>query len=228
MSTPKFSIITALKSSDPLIFKTADTLLDQLSSKVEWIIKNSDQNCSVELAELGCHDYVRLHCESDASIYDGLNQGLQMATGERFCVNGAGDTFEPGSIELILNAINEAETDGPIFFPIWYGNPPTGVIFPVPEELPIRMAVPNPGAILNISRARELGGFDPSYKIAADYDLICRYITLHSNSYVYQVPISKFLPGGMSERRRAEGFFEKQLVRVRVWGYQPDLQVAKR
>jgi hypothetical protein len=223
MSEPLLSIITALKGSDPLLFKTAESLLPQLGPMVEWIIKNSDESCSADLLDLEKDNkYVRIYGIPDKSIYEGLNQGLRKSTGIRFCVNGAGDVFEKNAIADILTAIRNTQTDAAIFFPIWYDDPPTGVIIPKPEELPLRMAVPNPGAILSRRMAIDLGGFDTTYKIAADYDLLCRYMNSLPESQVYQTPICRFLPGGMSERRRSEGFFEKQLIRVRVWGYKPD------
>jgi len=223
MLQPLLSVVTILKDSDPLVFKTAESLLPQLGPRIEWVIKNSDERCTPELLNLTKRSkYIKLYSVPDKSSYDGLNQSLKLITGARYSFMGAGDTFEENAVSEIIAAIECATTNAAIFFPIWYDDPPTGIIVPKPMELPLRMAIPYPGAILDTQTVISLGGYNMSYQIAADYDLVCRYIKEFPESHVYETPICRFMPGGMSEQRRSEGFFEKQLVRVRVWGYKPD------
>ncbi len=95
-------VLTALLDGEESIKKTAQSLLPQLTENVRWVIKNSSMRSTLVLHELDKNPHVKVIYQKDASLYQGLNQGLEYCEGEYLQVVGAGDEFSPGAIAFIL------------------------------------------------------------------------------------------------------------------------------
>ncbi len=210
------TILTALLDCDDEIRRTADTLLPQMQTGVKWVIKNSSMRSSPYLMELANDPNINIIYQADKSLYQGLNQGLEHCNTEFVQVIGAGDEFRPGSIKAILDAERQAENFDALFFGVMQkqnGRP----IIPAPGEITKRMACPHPGTILRLERIKMIGGFDEKYRIASDYDLICRYLRAYPKCAFSAYLVIDYQGGGLSERAAVEGFLEEELIRIRVW-----------
>jgi hypothetical protein len=226
-AAPTLSVLTALLDSDPLVDETAASLAGQLSARTEWVIKNSANVASAELRRVGELPHVRLVLEKDASVYQGMNQALSAATGRYFVVVGAGDTLKPAAVGRMLDAIDRFPQVSALFFAIDLARRPGASLVPAPQELPVRMATPHPGTLLKRHEALDLGGFCLDYKIAADYDLISRYLQKHQTYAVSTESVVDYRDGGLSAKRNIEGYLEEELIRTRLW-HAPTEQVAER
>ena len=210
------TIVTGLLDGDPNLARSADSILPELKSgKVKWLIKNSTANLSDRLREYSKIDGVKMINEPDTSLYAGLNQALQHVDDGFFMIVGAGDTLTAGAVDFIHSIVaSNPNLDG-FYFAVQLARN-GGVLLPRPSELMHRMACPHPGAVLSVSKVRALGGFDEKYQIAADYDLLCRYVSVYGASGWSDRVIVNYMGGGMSEFRAIEGFLEEELIRMRV------------
>ena len=213
---PKISIITALLQGDENVYLTAESLIPELGEDIGWSIKYSHGTVPEQVRALAKGGRVEVLGEFDSSLYMGLNQALSHSEADYFLVIGAGDTVVPGALAMVLSFVQANSALDSFFFAV---NCPSlgATLYPRPHDLASRMACPHPGTLLRTQKAKMLGGFDERYQIAADYDLISRYISMFPVcGWVDQV-IVNYAGGGLSEKRALEGYLEEELIRMRVW-----------
>lgn len=115
----KFTIVTITYNAAAVFVRTADSVLRQDYPNVEHIIVDgASTDGTVALAleykaksdAMGNGHEVRIVSEPDKGLYDAMNKGLGMATGDYVCFMNAGDFF-PGGATLSLICAN-ARLDG--------------------------------------------------------------------------------------------------------------------
>ena len=111
----KFSLITVAYNAEEVFLRTVDSVLAQSYRHVEHIIidgASTDNTLAMakdymqrSYASDNGHD-VRIVSEPDNGIYDAMNKGLSMATGDYVCFLNAGDTLpSPDTLDtLVRNA----------------------------------------------------------------------------------------------------------------------------
>lgn len=102
----KFTIVTITYNAAPVFMRTADSVLAQTYRNVEHIIVDGASNDgTVDLASyykrrsdeaMNGHE-VRVVSEPDKGLYDAMNKGLRLATGDYVCFLNAGDFFPDAS-----------------------------------------------------------------------------------------------------------------------------------
>jgi hypothetical protein len=147
--------------------------------------------------------------EPDNGIYDAMTKGVRAASGEWIIFMNAGDRFYHDGI---LSAIGEHKTglifgDGRIMFgakeTLWPKLPVT--------EFWRKMTFPHQG--LFARREIQLKyGFDPSFRIVADYDFISRAISGSEGIERTGLIITRLEPAGFS----GESFWARTLERWRA------------
>jgi glycosyltransferase len=208
------SLVTATLNADPLINETAGSIHGH-PTEIEWVIKDSSPVVDRRLAGLCITKGARVAASVDTSLYEALNQALPICTGDYVMILGAGDTIIGANVAHLLAALRTARTHkAACFFPVVMDK--TGKLFQArPDLLAQGMTTPHPGAILWRERIIEVGGFDIGYKIAADYDLLCRYLTKWPERYTFDTPVVSFRGGGISDRNPGIAKLEETLIRAR-------------
>jgi glycosyltransferase involved in cell wall biosynthesis len=108
----KISIITVSFNSAKTIRQTIESVLAQDYEDLEYIvIDGASKDGTVEILE-SFGDKIKFISEPDKGIYDALNKGVKMATGEVVGTIG-GDDFYPNSqvISHVAKIFEEAKTD---------------------------------------------------------------------------------------------------------------------
>jgi len=194
----KLTVITALLNFEESIFETKKSLMPLLvKDKAKWIIKYSKNTLPDELKKLiNFSNNIKIIPKNDTSVYEGLNQGLDSVDTKYFLVLGSGDALTSKAEELINNYIYKYDFDA-FFFSVLdlehqiFKKPNLNLINKYPS-------LHHQGAIMNTENCKKLGGFDTSYKIAADYDLIARYIKIFKNVLCVNETLSNYKGFGIS------------------------------
>lgn len=129
-----FSIITITYNASKYIDRTTESVLQQTYHQIEHIIvdgASTDNTLMLEKDYMersysACNGHeVRITCEPDNGLYDAMNKGLKMASGDYVCFLNAGDKLpDLYTIETIMkNAELEALQDSNLPLPaVLFGN----------------------------------------------------------------------------------------------------------
>ena len=108
------SIITVVYNGEQTIAHTIESVLDQSYSNIEYIVM--DGNSSDKTVEIA-KGYVQKFCDKgysykivskkDKGMYDALNKGAQLASGELVGQINADDWYEPEAVEKMVKLYQE-------------------------------------------------------------------------------------------------------------------------
>lgn len=199
-------------------------LVDQ---QISWIVIDGGSRLESE-DQRECFDIVRpvanfFISEQDNGIYDAMNKGVEQANGDYVLFLNAGDELHPdfkleGIKDLATNALPDM---------IWgrclerYEN---GQLIEVKARPPSWSWYGMPAYHPTIFFKRSLLGESPyntDYKIAADYDLVCRLLCRKAQVKQVESFISIFHRGGVSEVYGSESRKEENEIRLKYFKIHP-------
>lgn len=217
---PKFSIITVSYNAEKTIASTLKSINSQKHDDYEVIVIDGKSNDNtIPIIQKYATEKYLIISETDNGLYDAMNKGLSLASGDIIHFLNADDTFS-GATVLTDVATSFAEAScGIVYSSIRYVNSLGEEldIWECDEYYPGKIAsgfhVPHPGFFAKKCLFDQLGGFDTSMKIAADFDLMARFFELgHVKAKrLNQVTVNMFASGTSSKIRNiVMGFWEIQ------------------
>lgn len=198
-----FSIITATVNALPGLEATAESLRVQTFRDFEHVVIDGGSSDGTPdwLAAQGCG--IRWISEPDEGIADALNKALAMAEGEYVLVLQAGDTLlEPDSLMEASRRLAAGSEADIIAFDIIFGQGDcerrVGHRFPRArlEFKPLA----HQGILFRRSMLKRTGGFDPSFRICMDYDLLLRAKRAGARIRRIGCPLTRMPADGVSSR----------------------------
>ena len=104
---PTFSIITVTYNAAATIEVTLISVRQQTYRHLEHlIIDGASKDNTLYIINKYKDDTIKVISEPDKGLYDAMNKGIQMASGDYLCFLNAGDTFhEADTLEKIANSI---------------------------------------------------------------------------------------------------------------------------
>ena len=104
---PKFSIITITYNAASVIKPTLDSVIAQTYTNYEYIlVDGGSKDDTVAIAKASGIQFAHIISERDNGIYDAMNKGMALATGDYLCFLNAGDAFHaPGTLQAVVDAI---------------------------------------------------------------------------------------------------------------------------
>lgn len=185
----KISIITVTYNSAETIEATIRSVLRQTYKHIEYIIidgKSTDDTINIiRRFEPHFNGNMKWMSEADKGIYDAMNKGIRMATGNIIGILNSDDFFTSDNIlEQIAANINDVDAVyGDIHF-IKSSNPDKCVryysskIFR-PPLLRYGLMPAHPSFYVRREIYERYGLYSLDYKIAADYDMMVRLFHKH-------------------------------------------------
>lgn len=219
----KISVITVCYNSAATIADTLRSVHGQTHDDVEHIIVDggSRDNTLQVIAAEGSH-VANLVSEKDGGIYDAMNKGIALATGEVVAFINADDFYaSPDVLATVAEVFKENAVES-CFGDLCYVSQvePTRIVrywrsqsF-VPGAFEKGWCPPHPTFFVRRSVYLRLGGFDLNFKIAADFELMARYLETAriSSHYVAEVLVKMRL-GGTTNRSLANIFKQNAEIR---------------
>lgn len=209
----KISVITAVLNGEKYLASCLQSLRCQSHSDYEHIVIDA---CSTD-GTAGIIERYRsgiaqcLH-EKDGGIYEGLNKGLKLAGGEVIGVLHADDMYADRTVlSAVAGAFEDSGADcvyGDVAYVskesadhvIRYWRAGEGG----EERLRMGWMPPHTGLFVRKSVFEQYGNFDTHFKIAADYELILRFLKTHRlKAYYLKKLLVKMRVGGASNRSLA-------------------------
>lgn len=218
----KVSIITVCKNSAGTIERTIQSVLNQDYENIEYIIVDGESSDGTLDIIKKYEDRISFWCsEPDKGIYDAMNKGIAHASGDIIGILNSDDWYKGDAVSKTVRKIKETQAE------ITYGNMEmintTGVRQtwkPARDANPWQgMPWSHPTVFVTKKMYDEVGGFDTSYRIAADYKwLFERWIEGKKIVYIDAV-ITCFSTGGISNINNGETMTESIRVRREMIEY---------
>ncbi len=178
MKTRRISIITIVRNDRPGLERTRASVTEQSFLDYEWIIIDG---ASTDGTSLLVQDLLRLGeavgvSERDRGIYDAMNKGLDLASGDYVVFLNAGDSlFRPESLALAALDITNAGDPDVAFFASMMDFGGRLIERPVKPPSYIWHGQPGLHQATFFRRTFHLQHrFNDRYKICGDYDVLAR------------------------------------------------------
>lgn len=206
----KVSIITVVRNNEATIAHAINSVLSQDYPDIEYIVIDGGSNDStVDIIKSYGKKINRFISESDEGMYNGMNKGLKLAKGSIVGLLNSDDFYEHKRIisevveQFILRKVDL------IFGDIVFVNPQnlhqviryySSAKFH-PELLSWGWIPAHTSCFLKREVYEKYGYFKRDYQLAADYELLLRFIKIHQISYSY-IPkvLVRMRPGGASNK----------------------------
>ncbi|MEM5831420.1 MAG: glycosyltransferase family 2 protein, partial [Candidatus Aenigmatarchaeota archaeon] len=109
----KISIITPSFNSEKTIEETIKSVLSQTYNDIEYlIIDGGSRDRTLEIVDKYKDKISKIVSEPDKGIYDGMNKGIKLATGEIVGILNSDDLyFDESVIENVMKAFKENQID---------------------------------------------------------------------------------------------------------------------
>jgi glycosyltransferase len=206
----KVSVITATFNNENTICDTVQSVVSQTYPDIEHIIVDglSTDNTLQKIKRIP-NRISNIISEKDNGIYDALNKGISVATGDLICFLHADDIFADSFvINNVVKSIKDAQVDA-LYADLQYvsrSNTDSVIRFWKAGCFSIKKMKrgwmpPHPTLFIKKTIYEKYGFFNTEFKISADYDLILRFFGINriSSTYLPQV-IVKMRIGGKSNK----------------------------
>jgi glycosyltransferase involved in cell wall biosynthesis len=225
-NTKKLSVITVTYNAEHTLERTLKSVREQTYPAIEHIIVDGNSNDgTVALIHRYENERLKWISEPDKGLYDAMNKGIKMATGDYLCFLNAGDTFyDTDTVQKIFASSDENHSPD-----ILYGE--TAIVddngrflhmrrLQAPKNLTWKsfkhgMVVCHQAFIVK----RELvEPYDLSYRFSADFDWCIRMMKKAKNIYNTDLILVDYLNTGMTTANRKASLRERYRIMEKHYG----------
>jgi glycosyltransferase involved in cell wall biosynthesis len=217
----KITVITVCYNVSHLLPKTIISVLEQTYSNIEYIIIDGASTDNTTAIVESFKNKINLYVsEPDQGIYDAMNKGISLATGDIIIFLNAGDYFVSKDVlDFFISKINLRDAD--LFFGRIVWNDPKTKDIVLSEHSWINFSwdlkasnFPHPATLYKKILFDSVGLFDLNYTICADYDWNVRALVKDKIKFQYiDLIVTVFFADGVSNKeafeKRKHAEFEK-------------------
>lgn len=206
----KVSIITVTYNSVATLQDTIDSLNNQDYPDIEYIIVDGSSTDGTQNVILANMDVVTLWIsEPDKGLYDAMNKGIKMATGDVVGIINSDDFYHRSdAISKIVEAFQSSGKDA-VYADVEFVDP-SNLEKTVRYYSSKRFALSkfkkgimpaHPTFFTYLQNFEKFGYYKTDYKITADFELLVRFLYKNRlSSHYLPIPLMKMRTGGVSTK----------------------------
>lgn len=205
---PKVSIITVCYNSEKTIEDTIKSVINQSYPNIEYIVIDGVSNDNTLAIISKYKDKItKIVSEKDKGIYDAINKGIRLATGDIIANLNSDDFYIDNNVIADVVATFENEKTDTLYADLYYVDAvDTNKIVRYWKSKQYKEGLflkgwmpPHPTFFVKKEVYQKYGLFDLQFKSAADYEIMLRFIHRFKTSIAY-LPrvIVKMRVGGVS------------------------------
>lgn len=228
MIKPTLSVITIVYNNARDVERTLLSVLNQTYANIEYIvIDGASTDGTLEILKRYQAQLSKLISEKDKGIYDAMNKGLALASGDYVLFMNSGDEiYAPDTVEKVFAAADDAD--------IFYGETE---MFDEKWQSLGRRRHQAPDNFnwksfrygMNIShqaiyiRRSLTEAYDTQYQLSADIDWIIKAAKKSNKAVKVSGYVAKYLVGGMSKKKHQQSLKERFVIFTKHYGFIPNV-----
>lgn len=245
----KFTLITVTYNAEATLERTLRSVAEQTYPHIEHIlIDGASKDRTIEIAKTYPH-LTKVVSEPDRGLYDAMNKGLHLATGDYVCFLNAGDKLHgPDTLEKISHSLTLLEKEGTMSAPsplegdeggfslpgVLYGH--TDIVDDKGEYLgPRRLSPPEQLTWKSFKQGmlvchqafyarRDLcPEYDTTFRFSADFDWCIRIMKQTDSLMHLPFTVADYLQEGMTTRNHRASLIERFRLMCRHYGILPTI-----
>ena len=225
----RVSIITVVRNGESTIQDALDSVLSQKYDNIEYIIVDGGStDGTVKIIKKVVKRYpirsIKFINETDEGIYDAMNKGIRLATGDIVGILNADDFYiNNNTISTVVNTIMTENVDSVFADLVYVRAADLDKIVRFyksstfhPKKMAYGWMPPHPTFFVKKKIYDHYGLFKTDYRIAADYEIIARFLVKNKVSYSY-IPqvLVKMRTGGLSTKNlKSNWILNKEILRA--------------
>ena len=223
--TPRISIIIAVLNGAATLERCIESICSQSwPNKEVIVIDGGSTDGTIRILEKKTDQIAYWESGQDKGIYHAWNKALPYASGDWICFLGSDDYFwekdvltktapsleiaERRKIRLVYGRLAVVGKGGKVHG--FVGEPWDKDMGVMTHKMP-----PHPGMLHHTDFFRDHGGFDESFRIAADYEIMLRELADRDAMFVPEVVVAAIQQGGVSCNIRQIGRLIVEDIRAR-------------
>jgi len=221
----KISIITVVWNNAKTIKDAIDSVLGQSYKNIEYIVVDgASTDGTVEIVQSYGDKISKFVSEKDKGLYDAMNKGVELATGDVVGILNSDDFYiDERVIERVVKEFEEKRVDS-VFADLVFVKPSNldrvvryyDSSHFAPSKFAYGWMPAHPTFFVKREVYEKYGVFKTDYRIAADYELLTRFLSKNKISYSYiKAPIVKMRIGGASTSGIKSNYvLNKEIIRA--------------
>ncbi len=221
----KVSVITVSYNTVNTISDTIKSVLSQTYQDIEYvIIDGSSTDGTLDLIHSFGNRISKFISEPDKGIYDAINKGIKMATGDIVGILNSDDffydnhviekiarEFENDNIDAVFGDVQFISTGDNSKIVRYYSSK----LFNS-DKFKFGFMPAHPSFYVKRELFEKFGYYKTDYKIAADYELLIRFLHINKVKYKYlEIPFVSMRTGGVSTKTiRSNYILNKEIARA--------------
>ncbi|MDO8991935.1 MAG: glycosyltransferase family 2 protein [Daejeonella sp.] len=228
MFQPKLTVVTIVYNNVRDIERTVLSVLNQTYPNIEYlVIDGASGDGTLEILTKYEGRLAKLISEKDKGIYDAMNKGLAMASGDYILFMNSGDElYAPDTVENVFASAPNAD--------IYYGE--TEMYnedwkslgqrrHKAPEtfswkDFKYGMSISHQAIYIRRSLTEP---YDSQYKLSADIDWIIKAAKKAGKIVNTRMYVAKYLVGGMSKKKHRQSLIERFHIFSKHYGLIPNV-----
>tara|TARA_R110002096_G_scaffold74051_2_gene175409 strand:- start:650 stop:1399 length:750 start_codon:yes stop_codon:yes gene_type:complete len=205
----KITIITVSFNSANTIEKTFQSVKNQTFKDIEYILIDGDSTDStLKIANQYKEVITKIVSEPDKGLYDAMNKGIKLATGDVIGLINSDDLFcDPHALEKVVDVFTKNKNLDSVYADLFYvSQHDTNKIvrrWVTGKQKPFKNGwhPAHPTFYIKKSVYEQYGLFDLSFKLAADFEIMLRFLDRYKISTKYLAsPLVKMRLGGETNK----------------------------
>jgi glycosyltransferase involved in cell wall biosynthesis len=225
---PKLSIITVVYNNVRDIERTLLSVLNQSYAHIEYIVVDgASSDGTLEIIQRYQDRLSKVVSEKDAGIYDAMNKGLALASGDYVLFMNSGDElYAPDTVKNVFSTAPNADIyygETEMFNEAWQSIGKRR--HSVPEKFTwqsFRFGMTISHQAIYIRRTLT-EPYDRQYELSADIDWILTAAKKAKTSVKVSGYVAKYLVGGMSKKRHQQSLKERFAIFTKHYGFLSNL-----
>ena len=225
---PRLSVITVVFNNADCIERTMRSVLDQSYPNIEYVlIDGQSTDGTLDKIKPYIPRISKFISEPDEGIYDAMNKGLALATGEYVLFMNSGDEiWARDTVENIFNTAKDADIyygETEMFSADWISLGRRRHQAPDTFDwkgFKMGMSICHQAIYIRRSITQS---YDRQYQLSADIDWIIKAAKQARKIVNVQAYVAKYMVGGISKKRHRQSLKERFLIFVKHYGLLPTL-----